>query len=576
MRKKKKEKSETKRKILGFRSLKERIQGGFGIVLLLVLVMGITTVLLTQNMNQNTKNLLNQDLELLIADEQLANNVAQQNSLVLAYAMDGKKQFKEIYDEVTESSNTLQDYILSHSDSKEARELIERSIAWRELVEKEIFPRVERNNLSKAQAIAMQKVVPESVELSESFKQMAQKREQSTKQAGQDVINKGSQATLISIILSIIIVVLSVLISIVTANAITKPIKAVTKRMKQIVDGDIHQEPLAVKSKDEVGQLTISINSVNENLKTIFKNLGEVAGTVNAHGEELSHSALEVKTGMEQVSATMQELAAGAEVQATSAGDISETMRDLITKIEEANENGEKVQSSSSAVLSLTHKGSELMETSSQQMSKIDRIVQDAVTKMDSLDKQSQEITNLVSVINGIANQTNLLALNAAIEAARAGEHGKGFAVVADEVRKLAEQVGVSVKEITDIVEKMQQETNEVANSLCGSYAEVEKGTKDIQATVETFGEIQQSVNQMVNNFQVINTNLETISSNTVELNTAIAEIASITEEASAGIEQTSASSQLVSNSMEEVVGSSEELAKLAETLNSMVNQISK
>src|SRR5690625_7272485 len=100
----------------------------------------------------------------------------------------------------------------------------------------------------------------------------------------------------------------------------------------------------------------------------------------------------------------------------------------------------------------MTNDGSLLMESSTKQMAIIDQIVHEAVEKVEGLDVHSQQISELVSVIQDIADQTNLLALNAAIEAARAGEHGQGFAVVADEVRKLAEEVSFSVTDITIIV----------------------------------------------------------------------------------------------------------------------------
>src|SRR5690625_5923210 len=181
----------------------------------------------------------------------------------------------------------------------------------------------------------------------------------------------------------------------------------------------------------------------------------------------------------------MEELAAGSETQANRSGEIASMMNTFITRLEEADTNGENVNKASNEVLRMTEEGSQLMEDSTKQMNAIDQIVQDAVDKVEGLDEHSQQISELVAVIQDIAEQTNLLALNAAIEAARAGEHGQGFAVVADEVRKLAEVSANPVTHITDIVNRIQSESNVVVESLRDGYKDVEEGTTQISTKEE-------------------------------------------------------------------------------------------
>lgn len=277
--------------------------------------------------------------------------------------------------------------------------------------------------------------------------------------------------------------------------------------------------------------------------------------------------------GSEQVASTVQELAAGSETQANNASDLASVMNTFVETVQEANESGLRIEGNSKAVLSMTNDGAELMKQSIQQMEKIHSIVNESVEKVAGLDKQSQEISNLVTVIKDVADQTNLLALNAAIEAARAGEHGKGFAVVADEVRKLAEQVSNSVTDITGIVDNIQKETFIVSDSLKVGYKEVELGKTQIESTGETFEGISVAVTEMVNSITTIGKNLSEISASTQEMNSSVVEIASVSEESAAGIEQTSASVQQTSSIMEEVAGSSKHLANLAEELNTLVRE---
>lgn len=365
----------------------------------------------------------------------------------------------------------------------------------------------------------------------------------------------------------------AIIVSYFTTKRITTRIQMVMDRMKEIANGDLSKEPIEVKLEDEIGQLSVATNEMNKNMRDLLQQINVVSETVASHSEELTQSSNEVMTGTEQVASTMQEIAAGSESQANNASELSSKMNEFTAKVQKTSENSEHIQQSSNDVLQMTDKGAELMKSSTEQMAVIDNIVHHAVERVEGLDTHAQEISELVSVIQDIADQTNLLALNAAIEAARAGEQGKGFAVVADEVRKLAEQSSNSVTNITDIVNSIQNESSMVVTSLKEGYTDVVQGTEQIKTTGETFEKIRTAVVDMGNKINVASENLMDIAANNQAMNTSIQEIAAISEESAAGVEQTSASTQQTSSAMEEVTASSDELAKLAEELNRLVNE---
>lgn len=376
----------------------------------------------------------------------------------------------------------------------------------------------------------------------------------------------------ISITLAIVLA-LAIFITLFTTKRIIRALKVVMERMNLISDGDLSQEPLDEVRKDEIGQLVQATNNMNISMKTVIDQIHLVSDNVSSQSEEMNRSAGEVKSGSEQIATTMHEIATGAETQATRTSNLSESMSTFISEVEGASKNGYLIEQSTNNVMKITKEGNTLMESSKEQMQTIDYIVQEAVKKVQGLDVHSQEISKLVSVIHDIAEQTNLLALNAAIEAARAGEHGKGFAVVADEVRKLAEQVSSSVQDITGIVKNIQTESSSVTESLEKGYQEVAQGTEQIEETGQKFVGIQSAVDDMVNNIKSISENLATIAMSSYDMNESIEDIAAISEESAAGIEETSASSQETSASMEEVTTNSENLTRLAEGLNLLTHE---
>ncbi len=565
------------RKKLTLRNVKIGWKYGFTIILVFILIAASTAYVskLLMDIGDNVRNVDMRGNQAVDITEMSA--ITKEKGVPISTYMYNQSMLSvEEYEDYTKQFNELAEKIGERINTAEEKELFEQIVSkdqeMNELFMNEVVPTANKGDTSNAASLVSEaKILRSSIvfQLDELREVMNEERFESTRET-KDL----QELTLIIQLATMVgsIVIGGVLIFLIS-RSVSRNLGRVVSISNQIADGNLAVEPMAYKGKDEIGKLSTAINGMTEHLRNVIQQVATVSQTVTSHSEELTQSANEVKAGSEQVAETMQELASGTETQANSASDLAEVISSFTTKVHQANDKGALVQQASNEVMVMTNEGSTLMEDSTTQMVAIDRIVKESVQKMKGLDAQSKEISKLVSVIRDIAEQTNLLALNAAIEAARAGEQGKGFAVVADEVRKLAEQVSVSVTDITGIVTGIQTESNSVAQSLETGYAEVEKGTTQLRTTGETFQGIQLFVNEMTNSVKQISENLSEMATSSEEMNRSIEDIAAISEESAAGVEQTSASSQQTSSSMEEVAGSSEQLANLAAELNVLVGK---
>lgn len=560
------------KKLTNFKTIKGKLLFAFSIVLVLILVQGLFNVLAIRAVNNKAKTIVDEDVQLLIATQGLENSMSNRISSVRGYLLEDDSSFKDRFYDYAEVGKTYEEVAKKIGVSSELEALLIRTDEWSAAVEKEVFSPYESGYKKKAE-MNLQQYTVEVRELMEGYSNLSNQTEAALK-VKSDKLTRASFANMIFVVvLTSLIFILGISAALVSAKIISNPIVRLMERMKLIASGDLSQQPLLTTSRDEVGQLVMATNEMMGNTRELLSQINTVSESVNANSEELTQSSSEVNAATLQIATTMQEIASGIESEARNASELSIIMETFTTKVDDTNERGEQIQRASDDVLSMTEEGSKLMKASKSQMVEIDSIVQDAVQKIKGLDSQTQEISKLVVVIKDIADQTNLLALNAAIEAARAGDAGKGFAVVAEEVKKLAEQVSVSVTDITSIVQSIQNESSSVAGSLMVGYEEVEKGTEQINTTSETFEGISSAVAEMAIHIQTVSGNLEDIAANSQEMRGSVEEIAAISEESAAGVEQTAASSQQTSSSMEEVAANSRQLASLAEQLNGLVLQ---
>lgn len=556
-----------------FKSIRTKMLAGFFVVIIMNILLGAYIFKTIIDINTTTEGILEKELPLLIADEQLAFLMANGLATSRGYMLTGEGSYRDMFDVYSELSVQHHETIMTLEDSTEVYEyLITRTEEWREYTVEKVFNEFDKGN---AEVALLNLMISKEMgnNIMDEYEANAKKREEFIVIKEEKVLESG-KSTLLVVGSSVLAVILfSIIIAFITSNSISKPLRIAMKRMRLLASGDLSEKPLEIKLKDEIGQLVAATNEMSENTRNLLNEVNIVAGTVSSQSEELSQSASEVKAGTEQISVTMEDLTTGSESQANNASNLSSMMESFVAKVMEVDENGDQILQSSNEVLEMTNEGSRLMETSTEQMLMIDKIVHDAVQKVEGLDKHSQQISELVAVIHSIADQTNLLALNAAIEAARAGEHGQGFSVVADEVRKLAEQSSESVTSITDIVNRIQNESSLVVASLQEGYKDVGQGTEQIRATGETFASISSASTMMVERIRVVSNHLSDLADNSQEMSGSIQEIAAISEQSAAGIEQTSASAQQSSSSMEEVANSSNDLAQLAEELNQLIQR---
>lgn len=541
-------------------------------MLLLVICLSAYNVIILSKNNKTVTAIVNRDFPIVLNDEKIIRSIYDRIGSAHGYILTGDPEYKERFNEAIKLSDESHEEILVRVPMAGFDEVKEKTAEWSNDVVKNVIGEYDQGNIdiAKENLIILDEAVAALVT---DYEGGALSRGNQITELEQTLLADGKKTRIIVGIASVVVVLIGLAIASITSRLISKPLQAVTNRMALITEGDFSGAPLETNLKDEIGQLTVATNKMSNNMRGLLEDIRGVSEIVTRQSGGLMHSSHEINEGAVQVSETMHELAAGSKTQAHRASDLSSQMSSFTMQVQEANENGVYIQQSSEDVLQMTNEGASLMASSTEQMTKIDRIVLEAVEKVEGLDTHARKISALVSVIQDIADQTNLLALNATIEAARAGEQGKGFAVVADEVRKLAEQSSDSVTNITDIVTSIQNESFIVASSLQAGYKEVEEGTDQIKVTGETFESIREALIKMADRVNDVSGSLAMIQGNTEEMDLSIQEISAISEESAAGAEQTFSNVQQTNEVIAEIATSSNELSNMAEELNGLVNR---
>lgn len=379
------------------------------------------------------------------------------------------------------------------------------------------------------------------------------------------------------------------------STSMTRPLKQVAKGMKRVEEGDL-TEDIDFVAQDEIGQLTRSFNIMQDNMRNLIRQVmvnsdfvakgsetvlaasTEGSSATNHIAQSVSQLALaseeqakdihEVGQVVEQLKAAIDQIAAGAGEQATHVMATSETVHQMVEAIAEINQSSAQVVEASEASQEAANQGSQAVNVTVEGMKRIQVAVFDAANQIQELGNHSEQIGQIIQVIDDIAEQTNLLALNAAIEAARAGEHGKGFAVVADQVRRLAEKSGQATKEIALLVQNMQSGTQKSIVAMDLGTSEVENGVTLATQAGTALGSIIGNINRATDVMQEIAKATARLADQSNKVQQAVDNVAAITEENSAATEEMAAGSTQVTRAMTNV-------AQTAQNNSSTAHQIS-
>lgn len=374
---------------------------------------------------------------------------------------------------------------------------------------------------------------------------------------------------------SIILIVAIVLVTFISSAAIlvlvSRMINGRLKRAvdfcKQLASGKLKGNRLDVKGKDEISEIGLAMNEMADHLQQSVSQLLNTTEVVTKMSRELRENA-EVTTQVNtQITETIVEVAAGSEEQVRSSQKSNEIIQTTNADLAQAVAQIQETLKLTSNTNNQIEKGSSYVKDAVSQIGNIQITVTEVAEIIDSLHARSSEIRSIVDLINSVSDQTNLLALNATIEAARAGEHGRGFAVVADEVRKLAVQTAGATDNIQALINASIEETEKTVAVMESSTKSVEKGVDKVNEVGQVFSDILQSVHMLTDHNSHVGRTIENTNQHMDVMLTSAADIIHISERSSENIEQIAAATEEQNASMEELLASSEELSSMATSL---------
>jgi len=388
-----------------------------------------------------------------------------------------------------------------------------------------------------------------------------------------DVLAELVTARNMSIWIAVIALFIGIIITYFIASYIANPILKAVNMADKVANGNLAVDDLEIDRNDEIGLLASSLNKMKENLNEILSKVTDIAENLSASSEELSASGEEVATAATQVGQSIQQVASGAEEQSAQVEETTSKINELIDQIENVTLMSRDMEEQADKVMNNIGDGNDSIENSVDQIENVRGNTKEVAGTINNLGDLSNKIGEIVELINNIAAQTNLLALNAAIEAARAGEAGRGFSVVADEIRQLAEESEDATNQIGGLVREIQNGVGNAVNKMDATEEVVNGSVSAIRNTGKSFEEINSAALRLRDLIENINDRSEKVSANGKDVEATIKEIASVSEEAASNAEEVAAASEEQSASTEEIVSASEDLTRMAVDLTEVINK---
>jgi methyl-accepting chemotaxis protein len=432
-----------------------------------------------------------------------------------------------------------------------------------------------QNKKTEAYSLYIEKARPVFDQLSINLRDLTDYRQEAA--AGINERNKSDFIKAIEYFIAIIL--LAVLIGIgigwIIVHSLTKPLKDSVSLLREMANGDFSKKVLEknLGLANEFGLLSQAVHIMNKNISSLIQQSSSISGNVAASSEELMTSSEQSAQVSGEVSKRFKQMAASANKQQTVVQSTQKIIGQMSKGIYQVAENTNVVSESAKKTENAATRGETAVGEAVSQMNIIEKKTNATAETISELENKSKQIGQIVEAIASISGQTNLLALNAAIEAARAGEAGKGFAVVADEVRKLAEQSQNATKEIADLIHEVQTKTMDAVILMNDGKKEVKVGTNVVHLAGESFREIITMIQEISGQIHEIAIAIQEITSGSQSM---VGSIDDVDKESKSMSEQTQEVSTMMeeqSSSTEEIAAASQSLAKMAETLQTAISK---